>query len=144
MIRRALIATGGTAFGVALLLLAKPHQLADVATTAVPPTGAGGSAGASAGAAGGKRVVEGDMEETRFGPVQVALHLDGRRITSIDVLQEPDQSPRDMEIGSYALPQLDKEAMAAQNAKIDAVSGATYTSDGYIQSLQSALDRAGA
>jgi uncharacterized protein with FMN-binding domain len=51
--------------------------------------------------------------------------------------------PRDQEINSYAIPQLNSEAVSAGSAQIDTVSGATYTSEGYITSLQSALDKAG-
>ena len=52
-------------------------------------------------------------------------------------------TPRDAQINAFAIPQLNKEAVAAGSAKIDTVSGATYTSGGYIGSLQSALDQAG-
>ena len=56
----------------------------------------------------------------------------------------PEDNPRDEEISGFAIPQLTQEALAAQSARIDTVSGATYTSEGYLQSLQSALDKAGA
>ena len=55
----------------------------------------------------------------------------------------PDASGRDQEINSEAVPELVQETMQAQSAQIDMVSGATYTSDGYVTSLQSALDQAG-
>ncbi|MFD8637898.1 FMN-binding protein, partial [Streptomyces sp. NPDC059656] len=58
------------------------------------------------------------------------------------VLRAPDRSGRDHEIAAYALPRLTQEAIGAQSAHIDAVSGASYTSRGYIESLQSALDQA--
>ncbi|MFJ9775088.1 FMN-binding protein [Kitasatospora sp. NPDC101157] len=79
---------------------------------------------------------------TRYGPVQVQVTLAGSRITTVDVVKYPTQDRRDREINADALPVLNQEAISAQNARIDAVSGATYTSDGYIRSLQSALDRA--
>ncbi|GAA1099545.1 hypothetical protein GCM10009663_47860 [Kitasatospora arboriphila] len=69
--------------------------------------------------------------------------LDGSRITNVDVVQYPSNDHRDQEINSYALPLLNQEAIAAQSARIDVVSGATFTSDGYTRSLQSALDKAG-
>lgn len=59
------------------------------------------------------------------------------------MLQYPSDNPKDQEINSYALPTLNQEAISAQSAEIDAVSGATFTSDGYINSLQSAIDKAG-
>ena len=61
-------------------------------------------------------------------------------MTAVDY---PQQDPRDVQINSFAIPQLDQEATAAKSSSIDVVSGATYTSQGYIQSLQSALDQAG-
>jgi len=93
--------------------------------------------------AGGLRTVTGDTIDTRWGPVQVAAVLDGRRITDVKVLQYPNERNRSIDINDQALPILHDEAMQAQSARLDAVSGATYTWDGYSQSLQSALDKAG-
>ena len=89
------------------------------------------------------RTIQGDAEDTRYGPVQVAVTLTGSTITSIAIVQVPDQEQRDVEINDYAVPILTQEALKAQSAKIDMVSGATYTSQGYLTSLQSALDKAG-
>jgi uncharacterized protein with FMN-binding domain len=86
--------------------------------------------------------VTGDTVQTRFGPVQVQVTLTGTRISAVTVLQVPTENPRDQEIAQYAVPQLTQEAITAQSASIDTVSGATYTSEGYVQSLQSALDKA--
>ncbi len=86
----------------------------------------------------------GDPVDTPYGTVQVAATLARGRITSVKVLQAPDHNGRDRQIASYALPRLTREALGAQSAHIDAVSGASYTSQGYVQSLQSALDRADA
>jgi uncharacterized protein with FMN-binding domain len=61
----------------------------------------------------------------------------------VSVLQSPNGNPRDQEINAYALPILVQESLDAQSANIDMVSGATVTSDGYLQSLQGALDKAG-
>jgi uncharacterized protein with FMN-binding domain len=65
------------------------------------------------------------------------------KVTEVQVVEYPSDNPRDAEINSYALPILIKETISAQSANIDMVSGATVTSGGYIQSLQSALDQAG-
>ncbi|MFD5437229.1 FMN-binding protein [Kitasatospora sp. NPDC127067] len=100
------------------------------------------SASASAPAAGATRKVSGDTVNTRYGPVQVQVTLAGSRITAVDVVKYPSAERRDREINTSALPVLNQEAIAAQSARIDVVSGATYTSDGYVRSLQSALDRA--
>jgi uncharacterized protein with FMN-binding domain len=81
--------------------------------------------------------------QTRYGPVQLRVTLQGGRITAVTAVQTPEDNPRDQEITGFAVPQLTQEALAAQSAQIDTVSGATYTSEGYIRSLQSALDRAG-
>jgi uncharacterized protein with FMN-binding domain len=87
--------------------------------------------------------VTGAAADTRWGPVQVKVTLASGRITAVDVVQEPDSNGRDQEINADAVPQLVSETLSAQSTQIDMVSGATYTSDGYVQSLQSALDQAG-
>jgi uncharacterized protein with FMN-binding domain len=73
----------------------------------------------------------------------VRVTLKNGKITDVTAVSYPTDNPRDQEINSYAIPQLRREALAAQSAQIDSVSGASYTSDGYKQSLQSALDSAG-
>lgn len=89
------------------------------------------------------KTVTGNVANTRYGPVQLAVTFTGKKITRIQVLQYPTGSSRDQEINSSAIPQLNQQAMSAQSANIDGVSGATYTSQGYQQSLQSAIDKAG-
>ncbi|MFJ1754448.1 FMN-binding protein [Kitasatospora sp. NPDC088134] len=150
--RRAVVTASATAAGVVLLLSLKPHDPAAPVTaissggTGPGGTGSGGGTQetANTGTGGGtSRSVTGDAVSTRYGPVQVKVALDAdRRITKIDVVQYPSRDHRDQEINSYAIPVLNQEALAAQSAKIDVVSGATYTSDGYTRSLQSALDKA--
>ncbi|MFL6106000.1 MAG: FMN-binding protein [Marmoricola sp.] len=83
----------------------------------------------------------GTVASTRWGPVQVQLTVASGKITKVSVLQYPSGNGRDQEINSYALPILTQETIDAQSANIDMVSGATVTSDGYLQSLQSALDQ---
>jgi len=87
-------------------------------------------------------VVNGATEQTPYGPLQVQVTLAGGRITQVTVLQHPDAARRSQEINAFALPQLRSETLSAQSAGIDAVSGATYTTEGYQASLQSALDAA--
>ena len=79
----------------------------------------------------------------RYGPVQVQITVANGKITAIEVLEVPMNDHRDQEINSQAVPVLNEEALAAGSAQIDMVSGATYTSNAYIQSLQSAIDQAG-
>lgn len=169
--RRAIVAGTATVSGIVLLLGLKPHGSgsalgtssfsigsgsgAGPTSSSSPATGSQGGGQTPAGgaspstkaqgpASSGTKVVTGDAADTRYGPVQLQVTFSGKKITSINVLQYPSESFRDQEINSYALPLLNQEAMAAQNAHIDVVSGATYTSDGYAQSLQSAIDKAGA
>jgi uncharacterized protein with FMN-binding domain len=66
-----------------------------------------------------------------------------KTVTAAEAVDYPVNDPRDQEINSYAIPQLNSEALAVSSAQIDAISGATYTSEGYITSLQNALDKAG-
>ena len=87
--------------------------------------------------------VTGAVASTRWGPVQVQLSVANRKITDVAVVQYPSGNGRDQEINSYALPRLIQETLKAQSANVDMISGATVTSDGYLQSLQSALDKAG-
>ena len=106
-------------------------------------TGTAGSAGTSGsgGTAGGKTLT-GTVASTPYGPMQVAVTMAGKKITGVKVLQETNTGAMSQQIDANAVPQLTKETLAAQSARIDAVSGASYTSSGYIKSLQSALDQA--
>ena len=120
------------------------------APSSSPPKSGSGTPSSSAPAASPTKTVSttktvtGDAAPTRYGPVQLAVTFDGKRITRIQVLEYPSETGRDQEINSSAIPQLNQQAMAAQSANIDGVSGATYTSQGYQRSLQSAIDKAGA
>ncbi|MFC7531104.1 FMN-binding protein [Actinoplanes sp. GCM10030250] len=91
---------------------------------------------------GSGKVYTGDTVQTQEGDVQVAITVAGGRITAVSVPVHPSGSQRHDEISGRALPQLVEATLAAQSADIDAVSGATYTSAGYQESLQSALDAA--
>ncbi|MER5464422.1 FMN-binding protein [Streptomyces sp. NPDC002668] len=138
-----MIGAAATVSGVVLLLaLKQPGNTvagASQAGSQVPPTG---SASAGAGAAGGRTVL-GDVAGTQYGDVQVQLTLSGGRITGAQAVKAPSADPRSRQIAAGAIPKLNQAVMTAQSAQIDAVSGASYTSEGYIKSLQSALDKAG-
>jgi uncharacterized protein with FMN-binding domain len=114
--------------------------------TSVTPVVAGGGAtsgettGSSGSGADGTFV--GSVAQTRWGPVQVRITVSDGKITNVDALQVPDGNFRDQQINGYAVPILAQEAVAAQSAQIDTVSGATITSDGYKTSLQAAIDQA--
>jgi uncharacterized protein with FMN-binding domain len=94
-------------------------------------------------AAESARVITGSVANTQYGPMQVQLTVTGTTITKATAVQQTDDGAESMQIDSFAIPQLNKETITAQSAKIDAVSGASYTSMGYIQSLQSAVDQIG-
>lgn len=109
-------------------------------------TGATTSGSADSGATTASPVtvtVTGDSTDTRWGPVQVRITVAGGTITDVTVVDYPSGNGRDQQINARALPILVQETLDAQSAKIDMVSGATVTSEGYLGSLQSALDQAG-
>jgi uncharacterized protein with FMN-binding domain len=97
---------------------------------------------ATPGSAGGSGTFTGNAADTRYGPVQVQITVAGGKITDAQAVQYPQESGRDVRINSSAVPELNQETLQAQSAQIDTVSGATYTSEGYQQSLQSAIDAA--
>ncbi len=101
-----------------------------------PTTGASSSTTAA-------KTYTGSVAQTQWGPVEVRVTVAGGKITDVALPQYPNGNSRDQEINAYALPTLVQETLKAQSANVDMVSGATVTSDGYLQSLQSALDQAG-
>ncbi|MEV8507142.1 FMN-binding protein [Actinoplanes sp. NPDC051475] len=105
-------------------------------------TSSSGGTSSDSGSSGGGETYAGSVAQTRWGPVQVSITVSGGKVTEVTVPVYPTDNHRDQEINGYALPILRQEALAAQSADIDAVSGATVTSDGYKQSLQAALDAA--
>jgi uncharacterized protein with FMN-binding domain len=112
------------------------------AASSAAPTAASAPTSAPAPSTAAK-TVNGDAVQTRFGPVQVAVSFSGHTITKLNVLQVPQESGRDMEIASYSVPVLNQEVLSSQSTKVDTVGGATYTSEGYLQSVQSAIDKLG-
>lgn len=100
----------------------------------------GGSSSSSSSSSA--KTVTGDEVMTRYGVVQVQITVANGKITSSKVLQVPWNDRHDQMINSSAVPVYNEEAVAAQSAGIDVVSGATVTWQGYTQSLQSAIDQA--
>jgi uncharacterized protein with FMN-binding domain len=158
--RRAILTVLSTVAGLVLLLSLKSHNPSAATVPAAGPSGtsgsssragssdsststpSGSSSGTSSGASSaGTKTVTGNAVDTRWGPVQVRVSLVNGKISSVTAVEYPDGNGRDQEINSYALPVLAQEAVSANSADIDMVSGATYTSQGYISSLQSALDQ---
>ncbi|MER6012605.1 FMN-binding protein [Streptomyces bluensis] len=138
-IRRVLLASAATVSGIVLLLTLKPSSDPTAAGESVAPQG---SAGAQAVGNGQTQTLTGEVEQTQYGPVQVRITVSGGKITKADAVQKP-EGGRSTQISGDSIPKLNQATVAAGSADIDAVSGATYTSDGYKKSLQSAIDKAG-
>jgi uncharacterized protein with FMN-binding domain len=148
--RRVLLALVATTAVMALLLGYKtsvrrttPQAAASspVSAPSAEATGGGSASTGSSGSGSGTKSATGDSVDTRWGPVQVKVTRANGKITDVEAVVYPTENPRDQEINAQALPILKQEVLAAQNAQIDMVSGATVTSTGYISSLQSALDK---
>ncbi|ABW15927.1 FMN-binding domain protein [Parafrankia sp. EAN1pec] len=124
---------------------AHPSTLAVTPATTSTSTSTGTGSGTGTGSTSGTttRTVTGDAVDTRYGLVQVQVVLTGSKITDVVTVQLPDRERRDREINDQAVPLLRQEVLDVQSAQIDVVSGASYTSQGYAQSVQSALDAAG-
>jgi len=85
----------------------------------------------------------GSTQQTRFGPVQVEITISNGKITAARALQYPNNDFRSQSISQQAIPYLVQETLAAQSANIQGVGGASYTSQGWYDSLVSALAKAG-
>ena len=129
---RPALTTAGTVLGLLLLLGGK------AATSTDPLTLAGQSNVALAPSAQG--AVTGPRIDTRFGPVQVRVTVKDGQLTDVQAIALP-TGGKSGSIADYSAPILRREVLAAQGAGIHAVSGATYTSEGYASSLQAALDQ---
>lgn len=148
---RAMTKAGMTAVTAAVLVsayAAGTHSGDDAVAAPVGGTGSSGSEPGSAGSAGsagspGSGTFTGKQVSTRWGTVQVQITVENGRITAATALQYPQDNRHDQEINAYALPILEQQAVAANSAQLDGVSGATVTTNGYVESLQSAIDAAG-
>jgi uncharacterized protein with FMN-binding domain len=118
---------------------ARPTTTPTVGGPSVQPPASPSSPRSPAAASG---QATGQVSETPFGPVQVRISYANGKITDVVAVQVPSDRFRSQAIAAYAVPILRSEALQAQSAQIDTVSGATYTSQGYAMSLQSALDQA--
>ena len=138
MPKRPLVAVLLTVAALALLLSFKTP--AEVPGLAASATGAPGSTPGVKSTYSGQ--LTGQAVQIPFGTVQVQVTMANGVITDVQAIQLPNDRGHSAEVSAYAGPMLRSEALAAQSAKIDSISGATYTSSGYQQSLQSALDQA--
>ncbi len=152
--KRAPIVLSGTALGLVGVLsyhtasgksaLAGVTKTAPAATTTSTTTTSGPStASGSSGASSSVRSATGEDVSYQYGDLQVKVTVSGSRITNVSLVKLNVTDPHSDGIDQQAIPQLEQEAVSAQSAKIDGVSGASYTSQAYEQSLQSALDKLG-
>lgn len=84
----------------------------------------------------------GSVADAQWGYIQVKAIISNGKITDVQFLQYPNERNRSIMINNYADPQLTSEAIAAQSANVDIVTGATDTSQAFIQSLSDALSQA--
>ncbi|WP_329436020.1 FMN-binding protein [Streptomyces sp. NBC_01280] len=147
-IRRTVLTCVATVSVTTLALALKPHSQPVTAAPPAPtsshsPAVSGGSGtGSGSGSATGKRTLTGATVQTRYGPVQVEITVEGAKITAARAVKTPSGDRRSQDIAASSVPTLVQETLDAQSARIDTVSGATFTSEGYMTSLQSALDQA--
>jgi uncharacterized protein with FMN-binding domain len=160
--KRGAVALVTTVLGLVLLLSFKTPDITTVDATVqaagsagsspAPASGTsgGGAAGAAASAApaatsattaAAATIITGSTVSTRYGDVAVEVTVASGKITAVQAVSLP-SGGRSGQISAYAAPVLANEALTAQSASIDMVSGATYTSQAYAQSLQAALDQA--
>ena len=142
-VRRIVLSILGTVTAVVLLFgyrtsSATPGTASTVAAASAPDAASDATA-----PAGATTTYLGDAVGTRWGDVQVQITVASGVITAVDAVEVPSGNQRDIEINDRAVPILAAEALQAQSADVDTVSGATVTSDGYLASLQSAIDQAG-
>jgi uncharacterized protein with FMN-binding domain len=137
---RVIVAIAGTVAGLVLLLSFKTTGTAARSTSAssTPPIVASATPTTPT-----TRTVTGGVSENQYGPVQVQVTVRGGKVTAVTATQYPNGDSRSAQISAYAIPALNQEALQAGSAGIDMISGASYTSESYLASLQSALSKAG-
>ena len=144
--KRVILAIVSTVASLVMVLSFKTHSPSAAAT---PPaaisttTGSPATSQKSTTTASAAKTYTGGAADTRYGPVQVRIVVKNGKVTNVSAIEYPTSDPRDAQINSYAIPALNSEAASAGSASIDMISGATYTSEGYIASLQDALNQAG-
>jgi uncharacterized protein with FMN-binding domain len=148
--KRAPLVIAGTAAGLAGVLSFHPQPGASTGSTTsggvgAKPTTPSSSTTTSAASTtnGATRTATGADAPNQYGDVQVRVTVSGTKITDVTAVALPGGDGKSQEINAAAGPQLAQQAVKAQSAKIDGVSGASYTSDSYKTSLQSALDKVG-
>lgn len=121
---------------------ASPSAAAQSSSSSSASSSASSSSSTSA-SAGVSGTFTGTSVPTKFGSVQVQIVVAGGKITEVDAIQLTDRDQKSISISNRAAPILASEIVAAQSADVDSVSGATYTTDAYLESAQAAIDAAG-
>lgn len=136
--RRTPIVLAATIAGTAAVLgfQPSPAQRGAIVERPLPAVAATGSARTS--------IQLGPTVSNPYGSIQVQVAMSAGKVVDVRAVRLPDADGTSQEINRSAAPQLKQQALTAQSAQVDGVSGATYTSEGYWSSLQAALDRAGA
>jgi uncharacterized protein with FMN-binding domain len=131
------------------IIYALAHARASVGFT--PSQGSSNDSGSSTTQTGGTPATTGSFKDgsytggaadAQWGNVQVKITIQNGRLTNVQFLQYPNHRDRSVEINNYAMPQLTSEAIQAQSSQVDVISGATDTSEAFMQSLGDALSQA--
>jgi uncharacterized protein with FMN-binding domain len=163
--KRSILVAAGTAAGVTAVVsyhAAAPSSEATLAASAAPATTTAAATTTPSAAAttttatttsttttsrstsstaSATRSAVGEAVGFQYGDLQVKVTERGGRITNVSIVSFQISDPRSESIDEYAVPQLREQVISAQSAHIDGVSGASYTSSAYEQSVQSALDK---
>jgi uncharacterized protein with FMN-binding domain len=137
-VRRITIAIMST-ISALVLLLSYRNSIDQPAASTSQVSGTSSGSTVSSSASG---TYTGSTVQTQWGPIQVEITVVNGKIADAHAVLYPTGNSRNRQINAYAVPLLNQEVVQQQSANIDAISGATVTSDGYIQSLQSAIDQA--
>ena len=147
--RRSPIVLTATVAGTAGILAFHAHTPAVTtaspasASTAATTASSGGSGSSSSSSKPVSGTATGAAIPTQYGSAQVRVTIKNGKIVEVQAIQLQGNDPRSVQISSSAEPILQQEVLAGQTAAVDAVSGATFTSASYEQSLQSALTKLG-
>lgn len=139
--RRVLLASTSTIAGLAALIAVKSQMAPEAPANAAQPATV--AQAPATGDASGVKTIVGKAVKNPYESFQVKVTMAGKKVTKVEIVGFQGPDPMTKSITSNAFPKLEKATLAASSADIDAVSGASYTSKSYKESLQSALDEIG-
>ena len=137
--RRIRALSGGAVVGAAAVLAG--HTLAPAGTSAPAPDATGAASPDATRPRLADGTATGPLVETPYGPVQIRVTVAAGTITEITEVKLPSEHLHSRWIRANLVPQLRQHVLTAQSADVDVVSGATFTGQGYLSSLQAALDQ---